>query len=364
MRTLLRVLTAALTTTLIVASLGTPAIAAPDYRDPVDITFPAISTARYSDDFHNPRSGGRVHRATDLFSAAGTKIFAARGGTVIWLPPKESGNAGFAIQIRGDDGRVYAYYHLGPAGGTLRQAVAKKVRLGAQVARGQYIGRLGDSGNAAGGAPHLHFEIHDSSVVDPYGSNRRNPYASLRRAQGLPVHNASPSASTNAKPTLRRGDRGEAVAKWQKRLNRVHRPKMVVDGIFGPGTESATVAFQQSAGLGPDGLGIVGPKTRKALTRAIKAKKAAKDPPPPTTKATTKTKPPILSLGDRGTAVTKWQRRLNRTRDAKITVDGHFGPQTRKATMQFQTAVGLGPAGLGIVGPKTRKALKRVLQAR
>ncbi|MPZ73781.1 MAG: peptidoglycan DD-metalloendopeptidase family protein [Nitriliruptorales bacterium] len=176
-----------------------PVAAAGDYRTAVRIYFPTVKTARYSNDFANARSGGRVHGATDLFAAAGSPVYAARGGTVIWLPREESGNAGFAIQIRGDDGRVYAYYHLGRHGGRYRKAIAEGVTLFGQVSRGQLIGRLGDSGNAAGGAPHLHFEIQDDGVVDSYGTNRRNPYNSLRKAQGLAQDMNQPIAAVTTK---------------------------------------------------------------------------------------------------------------------------------------------------------------------
>ena len=373
----------------------TPALAAPDsYRDPVDITFPTSAGATYRDDYANPRSGGRVHRATDVFGPAGAPIYAARGGRVVWLPLTESGNAGYALQIAGDDGRTYAYYHLGPAGGTLGQAVVRTIKLGSTVKRGQRIGLVGDSGNAAGGATHVHFEIHDSRVVDPYGSNRRNPYASLRGAQGLPVNFApAPAPPAPVAPVatgsavLKLGDRGPAVVAWQAALNKTrYGAEISVDGAFGPTTERATKVFQHMAGLGPDGLGVVGPQTRDALAKWIAAGKAgtaaaaarpaaaktsrskpapAKTAPAKSAPAKTSTAAPILRLGDRGAAVATWQRRLNKTRKGnELPADGVFGPRTEHATVIFQRSVGLGPQGLGVVGPKTRAALRKVLARR
>ena len=362
----------------------TPAAAAPDdYRGAVDIAFPTEASATYRDDYANPRSGGRVHRATDVFAPAGAPVYAARAGRVVWLPQTESGNAGFAIQIAGDDGRTYAYYHLGPAGGTLGQAVVRTLKLGASVKRGQRIGLLGDSGNAAGGAPHLHFEIQDNGVVDPYGSNRRNPYASLRKAQGLPIDLApapAPPVSTGP-PILKRGDRGPAVVQWQNDLNKTrYGAEIAADGAFGPTTERATTVFQHMAGLGPDGLGVVGPQTREALAewvaagkagtaaaaarpaaQASRTKPAASAKPAASPKATAGA--PILRLGDRGRTVAKWQRRLNKTRKGnELGVDGVFGPRTERATIIFQRSAGLGPQGLGVVGPKTRTALRRAIR--
>lgn len=371
-----RILPAFLVAAVVVAGpAAAPALAAPDYRDVVDITFPVGGNPRYTNDYANPRSGGRVHRATDIFAMAGVRIRAARAGTVIWLPSYESGNAGFAIQILGDDGRTYAYYHLGRAGGRYRDAISSTLSLGGRVVRGQYLGRVGDSGNSAGVAPHLHFEIHDNAVQDPYGSNRVNPYASLRRAQGLPVGDRGPAPIPVAvgSTTLRMGSRGLAVVRWQRKLNRTRTTnKLVTDGVFGPGTQSATITFQKSVGLGPEGLGVVGPLTRAKMRYALNAGAAPKTPPPapkpeprkpaPVRRPSTVQTAGLLRFGDSGPLVVHWQRKLNRSgRVGRVVADGAFGPGTHAATVKFQKSVGLGPAGLGVVGPKTRAAMKRVL---
>jgi peptidoglycan hydrolase-like protein with peptidoglycan-binding domain len=352
---------------VLVAGPVASAAEAGDYRAPVSIRFPTVQSARYTNDFDNGRSGGRVHRSTDLFAPLRSPVYAARGGTVIWLPRQESGLAGFAIQIRGDDNRVYAYYHLGRPGGRFRRAIARGVTLYGHVDRGQQIGYLGDSGNAAGGSPHLHFEIQDNAVTDPYGTNRVNPYNSLRQAQGLSLDWSQPEAAApTGRWALTVGDRGDAVRNWQSKLNRSNRvTDIVADGIFGPGTRAATVTFQQSVGV-KDGLGIVGYKTRVAM-RTLLERLDGGDPAPPAPKPTPEPStapltPPLLKLGDEGRPVTRWQRKLNRShRAGKIVADGDFGPATHTATVTFQKSVGLGPAGLGVVGPKTRAAMREVL---
>lgn len=59
---------------------------------------------------------------------------------------------------------------------------------------------------------------------------------------------------------IRNGDRGENVAVIQTELNRISLnypaiPKVYpVDGIFGPATERAVIAFQRIFGLEPDGI--------------------------------------------------------------------------------------------------------------
>lgn len=61
------------------------------------------------------------------------------------------------------------------------------------------------------------------------------------------------------------GSRGPEVVTLQRELNRqlFPRPGLSADGIFGPMTRNAVVAFQRQAGLTPDG--ILGPMTRAAL---------------------------------------------------------------------------------------------------
>ena len=63
--------------------------------------------------------------------------------------------------------------------------------------------------------------------------------------------------------TLRRGSTGPEVTRLQQRLTELGFDPNGIDGIFGPGTEAAVKAFQQSKGLTVDG--IVGPNTRAAL---------------------------------------------------------------------------------------------------
>ncbi|HJZ83039.1 MAG TPA: peptidoglycan-binding protein, partial [Pyrinomonadaceae bacterium] len=64
-------------------------------------------------------------------------------------------------------------------------------------------------------------------------------------------------------PTLQRGSSGPDVLALQQRLKDLGFDPKGVDGNFGPGTDAAVRAFQQSQGLGVDGK--VGPNTSAAL---------------------------------------------------------------------------------------------------
>lgn len=66
-------------------------------------------------------------------------------------------------------------------------------------------------------------------------------------------------------PTLRPGMTGPAVSRVQETLSRRGFYNGAIDGIFGPGTEAAVKAFQESVQLAADG--VVGPATWEALLR-------------------------------------------------------------------------------------------------
>ncbi|MFI5015966.1 MAG: peptidoglycan-binding protein [Hyphomicrobiales bacterium] len=74
--------------------------------------------------------------------------------------------------------------------------------------------------------------------------------------------------------TLKEGDSGGDVTALQTRLQMLGFRPGTIDGTFGPGTEAAVLAFQNSEGLVPDG--VVGARTAQALGFA-----AADLPPTP-----------------------------------------------------------------------------------
>ncbi|MET7967134.1 L,D-transpeptidase family protein [Micromonospora sp. NPDC005305] len=94
-------------------------------------------------------------------------------------------------------------------------------------------------------------------------------------APAAPAHASAASAApapavtlaAASRPMLRQGSRGAAVTTLQKRLTALHYDVGGVDGIFGPSTHHAVVAFQKLNGLVRDG--IVGPRTWAALDRPV-----------------------------------------------------------------------------------------------
>lgn len=184
---LLQALLVVATLALVVPLPALPASASPAYDAGIDLSFPVpelANSSSFTDDYHDPRGGGtRVHKATDIGhrDAYGLAVHAAVGGTVTRMTGIDEAVPayGYAIVIAGNDDRNYTYIHLGRQDGPPAEAFAPGVRKGDRVARGQHIGYVGHSGNASEAYPHLHLEIVDPAVTDPYGTNRRNPYAGL-----------------------------------------------------------------------------------------------------------------------------------------------------------------------------------------
>ncbi|HEX9765193.1 MAG TPA: peptidoglycan DD-metalloendopeptidase family protein [Nitriliruptorales bacterium] len=181
------------------------------YMDVFDLTFPVDpSKVHYADSYDAPRTG-HVHQATDLMGPKLLPIYAAMGGAVVKMPMVDDAT-GYRLRIDGDDGRTYAYLHLNNDSpgtddglGTAEQAYAPGVELGGRVERGQHIGYMGDSGNAENTAPHLHFNIVDPLVTDPYGGHAPNPYPSLKAAEAkpdVPTATAAPPPESDPPPPL------------------------------------------------------------------------------------------------------------------------------------------------------------------
>ncbi len=142
---------------------------------------------------------------------------------------------------------------------------------------------------------------------------------------------ASSSYAATSSPVLRQGATGSAVTQLQNKL-RAAGHAISADGVFGPQTRAAVVAFQRAKGLSVDG--IVGPQTWGALNQVGTG--------------------PVLRQGATGASVVDLQNKL-RAAGLNIAADGIFGPQTRNAVIAFQRAKGLTVDG--VVGPQTWGAL-------
>ncbi|WP_345765832.1 MULTISPECIES: M23 family metallopeptidase [Chryseobacterium] len=109
--------------------------------------------------------GGRSHEGVDIFASRGTPVVAVTDGVIT-----RTGNQGLGgkqVWLRdGILGNSYYYAHLDSI----------LTEGGRQIRTGDTLGRIGNTGNAAGGPTHLHFGIYTTGgAVDPYPYIRKRP---------------------------------------------------------------------------------------------------------------------------------------------------------------------------------------------
>lgn len=119
--------------------------------------FPVASqgSPHFTDDFGPVRAGKPPHQGIDIFASKGAPILAPDDGG---FEPREDPLGGHAFYLHAADGTYYGA-HLDSYEGAARSVLA-----------GDVLGYVGQSGNAAGTSPHLHFEWHPSGgvAVDPF----------------------------------------------------------------------------------------------------------------------------------------------------------------------------------------------------
>jgi murein DD-endopeptidase MepM/ murein hydrolase activator NlpD len=146
------------------AALLGPAGGVPESVTPGFIC-PVAGSTVFVDSWGAPRDGGsRVHLGTDMMGLLGTPLVAVTDGT---LDQGSSTAGGSTIWLYGDHGVAYFYAHL--------DSFAAGQWSGQWVGKGTVIGYMGDTGNPAPGAYHLHFGIY------PNGMGAVNPYPTLAR---------------------------------------------------------------------------------------------------------------------------------------------------------------------------------------
>jgi murein DD-endopeptidase MepM/ murein hydrolase activator NlpD len=127
---------------------------------------PVTGPVRIGQGWGAPRDGGRRrHQGIDLLAPAGTRLVAVASGHITRLSNTERGRGGISLWLRDRHGTAFYYAHN----------QHNLVHPGQRVRAGQVIARVGSTGNARGGPPHLHFQIH------PGGGRPVSPDAAVRR---------------------------------------------------------------------------------------------------------------------------------------------------------------------------------------
>lgn len=120
------------------------------------------------DTFNDTRGGSRKHEATDILSPRGTPVVAMDDGVVKKLFVSQRG--GLTV-YQFDRDQIYCYYyaHL--------DRYAEGLKEGMLLRRGDRIGYVGTTGDAAANTPHLHLAIFElggakrwwqGTAINPY----------------------------------------------------------------------------------------------------------------------------------------------------------------------------------------------------
>lgn len=365
-----------------------------------------VGLKNISPNFGAPRSGGRSHAGQDIMAIKGTPIISPTAAVVLRTGFGDS--AGYYVYTANPGGETFVYMHL--------DKIGEGIAPGVELAQGSLIGYVGDTGNASGGAAHLHFEIHNSNdnPTDPFprltaelSVAEKITYLNTILAQTadskalsefLVLHFRSAFAAavdqgiilpaminsllvsagagtfTGDNVDLEVGSTGAAVMALQQYLIQENSGAAAqklkaagATGAFGPVTKAALVEFQLGKGISP-ASGYYGPVTRAYVNSHPLGVVAPAASP-------TATQPVVnisvvftrdLRLGMTGTDVKQLQVLLN-SKGFMVASTGvgspgkesaYFGAATQAAVKKFQTAQGIVPVN-GSVGPLTRAALAK-----
>jgi murein DD-endopeptidase MepM/ murein hydrolase activator NlpD len=144
----------------------TPALGGTKY------VFPVSGRTAWGDLFGVARAdvSGGWHHGDDIFAPLGTPVLAVSHGTVFSVGYERLG--GWRLWLRDDKGNFFYYAHLA--------AYTPLAVDGAIVNAGAVLGFVGNSGDAEGGAYHLHFEIHPKGLLDRGYDGAVDPTGYLR----------------------------------------------------------------------------------------------------------------------------------------------------------------------------------------
>lgn len=118
---------------------------------PQNLKMPVVGATKSSYNiksfWYYPWGKSGTHKGVDIFAKAGTNISSSTSGLVIYTGNIKLG--GNVVLVLGPKWRVHYYAHL------------KEIKTSAfsWVGKSDSIGSVGDTGNAKGKSPHLHYSI-------------------------------------------------------------------------------------------------------------------------------------------------------------------------------------------------------------
>lgn len=126
-----------------------------------------IKASQLKDTWGAARSSGRRHEGIDIMAERGTKVLSTTAGVIVDMRNNNLG--GKVIWIAGPAGSYHYYAHL--------DGHKRGLDVGDRIKKGQLLGYVGNTGNARGGSPHLHYGIY----LEGKGRAAVNPYFYLNR---------------------------------------------------------------------------------------------------------------------------------------------------------------------------------------
>ena len=110
------------------------------------------------DTWGGARGEGRRHEGIDIFAKRGTPVVSSTEGLILKVGTNRLG--GLVVWVMGPGGQRHYYAHLE------RYA---NVEAGMRIGAGRVLGYVGNTGNAKGTPPHLHYGVYDlGGAINPY----------------------------------------------------------------------------------------------------------------------------------------------------------------------------------------------------
>ena len=188
------------------------------------------------------------HKGIDIFGPEGEPVVAPVNGVVAKISKRDRGKGGLTITIERNDGLNFYLSHLETVG---------DYEIGDPITAGEQVGTLGNTGNARGTHPHIHFSVYGPGG---YFSDNRDPWPYLKSTLDIVSdkidRDYKPSEEEEYKEGVlviwdgmskgRKELKDEVKEMQQLLLDRNYvLPRFGVDGRFGPETLAAVKAFQK-----------------------------------------------------------------------------------------------------------------------
>lgn len=119
-----------------------------------------VKPSQLVDTWGGARSGGRKHEGIDIFGKRHTPVKSTTDGIVTFIGDNSLG--GHVVWVLGPGREKHYYAHL--------ESFALELKDGDFIRAGTVVGYVGDSGNAKGTPPHLHYGIYrfPEGAVNPW----------------------------------------------------------------------------------------------------------------------------------------------------------------------------------------------------